>query len=78
MSCPSDIIIDVEIGSIGTPVTWTEPFATDASGNVTLIAKTHSSGGLFSVGTTTVAYLFVDLSNNIAACSFQIMGNNGE
>ena len=78
MSCPSDITIDVEIGTPGTSVTWTEPSVTDASGDVTLLAKTHSSGQLFGVGTTIVTYLYADPFNNIATCTFQIIGSGGE
>ena len=76
--CPSDIKTNVEIGTPGTSVTWTEPSVTDVSGNVTLLAKTHSSGQLFGGGITTVTYLYADPSNNIASCTFQITGNNGE
>ncbi|XP_072044883.1 uncharacterized protein [Amphiura filiformis] len=76
--CPSDIVTDVEIGSIGTFVNWTEPAAFDKSGNVTLLAKTHSSGELFGVGKNTVTYLFVDPSNNIAACTFQVIGQTAD
>ncbi|XP_072045208.1 hyalin-like [Amphiura filiformis] len=72
--CPSDIVTNVELGSIGTFVNWTEPSATDESGNVTLLVKTHSSGELFGAGESTVTYLFTDPSNNIAACTFQIRG----
>ncbi|XP_072045211.1 hyalin-like isoform X2 [Amphiura filiformis] len=74
MHCPSDIFTDVEIGSSGTVVTWTEPSITDDSGNVTLLVKTHSPGAQFGIGRTTVTYLFADSSDNMATCNFHIIG----
>ncbi len=78
MDCPSDIVTNVEIGSSGSSVNWTEPQAHDRSGHSYFVTKTHSPGALFSEGRTTVTYLFTDPSNNIAACTFHIIGINGE
>ena len=78
MHCPSDIVTEVELGSGGAHVNWTEPYATDESGNTSLIAKTHHPGELYGVGRTMVTYIFMDSSNNIATCTFQIMGESGE
>ncbi|XP_072046539.1 hyalin-like [Amphiura filiformis] len=75
-NCPSNIVTDVEIGSIGTAVDWIEPSANDESGSVTLIAKTHSPGVRVGAGTTTVNYFFMDSSNNVATCTFQVIGNS--
>ena len=77
MSCPSTEItskITDNSDSAATVMTvsWIEPTAVDESGNVTLLVKTHSSGQIFKVGSTTVMYLFADSSNNIASCSFDV------
>ncbi|XP_072021501.1 hyalin-like [Amphiura filiformis] len=71
-NCPSDIIAQVEEGSISAPVSWGEPSAMDVSGNVTLLVKTHQSGERFGIGTYTVMYIFADSSNNLAFCTFSI------
>ncbi len=76
ISCPSDVNVDVEIGSSGTRANWTEPYVID--GNVNLISQTHSPGQRFDAGTTTVTYLFMDGSNSIASCVFHIIGSSGE
>ena len=62
----------MEVGTIVSQVTWTEPFADDASDNITLLIKTHSPGGLFGVGDTNVMYMYADSSNNIATCNFVV------
>ncbi|XP_072021512.1 hyalin-like [Amphiura filiformis] len=71
-NCPSDIIAEVEEGSTSSPVSWREPSASDASGNVTLIVKTHQSGEIFGIGANTVMYIFADPSNNMAFCTFSV------
>ena len=78
MNCPSDISIDIEIGSSDTSVSWLEPSAYDESGNVTLLVKTNSPGDRFGIGTSTVIYLFADPSNNMASCDFKITAQSGE
>ncbi|XP_072046397.1 hyalin-like [Amphiura filiformis] len=72
LQCPSDIFKTIEAGLLGSIVTWKEPVVTDASGNTTLLVKTHSSGTFFTIGRTSVTYLFVDPSNNMATCNFHI------
>ena len=78
MNCPSDISIDIEVGSGDTPVFWLEPSASDESGNVTVLIKTSSPGDRFGIGTSTVTYLFADPLNNMASCYFKITGQGGE
>ena len=78
MNCPSDIIADVEIGSPGTSVSWTEPFAVDESENATLLVKTHTSGSVFGIGTAFVTYAFIDPSKNMATCQFLIIARGGK
>ena len=68
----------MEVGTIVSQVTWNEPFADDASDNITLLIKTHSPGGLFGVGDTSVMYMYTDSSNNIATCNFVVTIAMGE
>ena len=74
MNCPSnDVSSEItETSDLATTVSWIEPTAVDESRNVTLLMKTHSSGDTFPVGLTTVTYMFVDSSNNIASCTFVV------
>ena len=60
------------MGSFGTIAAWKEPSAVDASGNATLLIKTHSPGELFPVGNTSVSYVFVDSAFNMARCYFEV------
>ncbi|XP_072045665.1 hyalin-like [Amphiura filiformis] len=72
LQCPSDIFKTIEAGLFGSTVTWKEPLVTDASGNTTLLVKTHSSRTFFTIGKTCVTYLFTDPSNNMVTCQFCI------
>ena len=58
--------------------TWNEPTATDNSGQVTRVSRTHQSGNLFPEGTTTVMYEYTDPSNNIGRCSFDVIVSIGK
>ena len=53
-------------------VTWTEPTATDNSGMTPRVIRTHQPGTSFPVGTTTVTYMFMDMTGNRAQCSFGV------
>ena len=75
-NCPtSDMISEIAGSSI--TVSWIEPTAVDDAGNATLLVKTHSPGEVFEVGSTTVLYMFVDSSNNIASCTFAVKVRHG-
>ena len=62
-------------GNAGTTVDWTASSirATDNSGVVTLIRRTHTPGDFFLVGATQVTYTFQDPSGNTATCSFNVI-----
>ena len=77
LDCSSNITQNVEAGLIGTVVTWKEPSAVDASGNVTLLIKTHSPGQFFPVGNTLVSYVFVDSLFHVATCCFFVLVTSG-
>ncbi|XP_072017164.1 hyalin-like [Amphiura filiformis] len=78
LNCPADMSVTTEMSSVKTTLTWTEPTATDASTNVTLLSKTHSPGDTFYVGSTAVLYFFADSSNNSAVCNFSVSVEKGE
>ena len=71
--CPSDQSATYESsGHEGVVnVTWTEPYATDASGTATLISRSHQPG-FFQEGSTTVSYTFADATGNEAVCTFTV------
>ena len=59
-------------------MTWIEPSALDASGEVRLSDVTHSPGDGFPVGVTPVKYTFVDGSGNNASCQFIVIVSEGK
>lgn len=56
-----------------TSVTWLEPRASDEEGTRLTTLSDWSPGDLFSVGNTTVTYVFTDVSGNQAECSFEVI-----
>ena len=78
IGCPSDRTVTYELGEQGAVVTWTEPHATDNSGYSNLIRQSHQSGDIFTVGATTVSYVFGDAAGNEAACTFIVTASTGE
>ncbi|XP_072046393.1 hyalin-like [Amphiura filiformis] len=73
VSCPSDFVRRIELGTHGIPVYWSPPSAIDLSGNISLVSQSHFSGDTFTSGRWTVVYRFADGSGNEAACSFMIL-----
>ena len=71
-NCPQSFSQDVPLGSVSTPVTWTEPTATDNSGLVPTVTGSHQPGDNFPVGTTQVTYTVSDMAGNQAQCSFSV------
>ena len=72
ISAIDDVIVEIPLGNEGSPVTWTEPTATDNSGTATMSSRSHEPGAFFQVGTATVTYTFSDPSGNEAATSFTV------
>ncbi|XP_030829083.1 mucin-17 isoform X7 [Strongylocentrotus purpuratus] len=71
--CTSSIVQTVELGTASVQVSYTEPTASDVSGQANLVSRTNTPGESFPVGTTTVTYVFADNSGNTADdCSFTI------
>lgn len=76
-NCPPNLPLVIELGSTGAIATWIEPTATDLSGVVNLVERTHTPGSTYPVGTTFVTYRFADNSGNPAVCSFIITVSTG-
>jgi hypothetical protein len=70
--CPSSDIILSANGSCQATATWSAITATDNCTGVTL-TKTHSSGAVFSLGTTVVTYTAKDAAGNISTCPFNVI-----
>lgn len=64
LSCPSDIVVNNDVGSCGAIVSFPAPTTTGACDAVTL---THASGSFFPIGTTTVT-----ASTSGESCSFHV------
>ena len=72
--CPQDITRQLSTGQTSIAVSWTVPTATDdrtPTYQITVTAS-HQPNQLFSVGTSTVNYIFTDQSGNFARCTFNI------
>ena len=74
-----DITVVIELGTATvSQVTWVEPTATDNSGTVTLVSRTHTPNAFFTIGTTPVTYTFSDPSGNTASTTFNVNVVTGE
>ncbi|MFZ4548634.1 MAG: HYR domain-containing protein [Bacteroidales bacterium] len=77
--CPANntVFTGLNRASCDQSAVWVEPTATDnctPSGSL-IWTKSHTSGSIFPVGSTSVAYTVKDLSNNISYCNFTITLN---
>ena len=70
-NCPDDIQLTAnEFGqAVGE---WSSPGATSVCGEVT-VTRSHVSGDIFSLGSTTVEYQAADISGNISRCRFNVI-----
>ena len=68
---PSAMTTTTDANVATAAVTWTDPTASDNSGDVTLTSDS-SSGSNFPIGTTTVTFTATDPSGNMATDSFTI------
>ena len=68
---------EIELGTPGLNVFYTEPTATDNSGNPVLLSRTGQPGDFFTVGTTVIDYVFVDPSGNPGTGTFTVIVNTG-
>ncbi|XP_071489593.1 uncharacterized protein [Diadema antillarum] len=74
-NCPDNIVVEVEIGVGGTPVTWAIPTATDNSGVIVTVENNFAPGDFFDVGSTLVVYTFTDNAGNQVQCAFNVAVN---
>lgn len=70
-NCPSNIRLTSQFGQPAV-ATWISPTVSDDSGFVELLFVSHMSLSRFPVGDTAVSYIYVDPSNNQAACTFVV------
>lgn len=72
-SCPSDIVLNNNVGLCSAIASWVLPTATDnCSGLVVNQTTGLPNGSAFPIGITTVTYVATDASGNTAACSFTV------
>ena len=71
-------VISLGSGNTGTPISWTEPTATDVCSQVTLVSRSHAPGDRFPVGSTRVSYTFADATGNRVTCSFNVIIEEGK
>ncbi|XP_033097160.1 mucin-12-like [Anneissia japonica] len=77
IECPLNIQQSTDTGSNDAVVSWTEPQATDNSGDPT-VTQSHQPGFVFPIGVTSVVYSAVDADSNIATCSFSVQISDDE
>lgn len=68
--CPGPITVNAN-SDCQAVVGWGIPTASDNC-EIASIDSTHASGGIFTIGTTTVTYTAVDSAGNTALCSFVV------
>ena len=72
VTCPTDVTVEVDLGSGGRRVNWNEPTVSDNSGYFTLASNSHNPNDLLEVGLTVIAYVYTDAANNLNTCSFTV------
>jgi len=81
ITCPANIVRNMDTGGCGAVVTYATPTATDNCGSVTTLrisAANTASGSSFSQGTTVVSWQASDLASpaNTSSCSFTVTVND--
>lgn len=72
-ACIDDIVVDIPVDVLGQKVNFSQPNATDNSGEAYLTHQSHFSGDIFTVGITKVTFIFEDFSGNQGNCSFNVI-----
>ena len=78
VTCPSNIIQAVEVGTPFAEINVPQPTATDDSGTVFFVGSTLPGGNLFPIGTTSVTYSYRDGANNQASCTVLVTVTGGK
>lgn len=73
IACPANITMNTDPGMPGAVVTFAPPVATSGCSEYEIIRTSDlGSGDFFPVGTTAVAFMAIDASNQIAVCGFDV------
>src|SRR5437899_8094308 len=79
ISCPSNIVANVDASLCSAVVTYSAPVGTDnCAGAVTTQTGGLASGSAFPVGVTTNVFLVTDAAGNTATCSFTVTVTDNE
>ncbi|MFN8396248.1 MAG: HYR domain-containing protein [Bacteroidia bacterium] len=76
ITCPSNQVLPADSSICGAIVSWIVPQPTDNCSIDTLMGS-HTSGSVFTSGTTTVSYVVQDVNGNSSTCSFTVTVNVG-
>ncbi|XP_063951745.1 hyalin-like [Lytechinus pictus] len=71
-NCPSQLSEEIGFGATSGVVSWPIVFASDNSGQVEVLRRSHNNGDIFPLGTAAVTIEFSDPSGNTALCSFSV------
>ncbi|XP_038072761.1 uncharacterized protein LOC119741140 isoform X2 [Patiria miniata] len=77
IGCPADITNITDTGLSNATVYWQEPTFTD-NDRVSANESTHRPGDVFPLGNTTVMYNVIDISGNMANCTFLVTVQDDE
>lgn len=66
MGCPEDIELQLVFGQTRAFGTWQEPTSPDG----VRVFRSDAPSSLFPLGTSSVSYVFEDVSENRATCTF--------
>src|SRR5207237_6472607 len=79
ISCPTNIVANVDAGLCSAVVTYTAPVGTDnCAGAVTTQTGGLTNGAAFPVGVTTNTFVVTDAAGNTATCSFTLTVNDND
>ena len=78
ITCPANISVNTDLGVCGAKVSFSDATATDNCSATVTQTTAYTSGQTFPVGTTTISYSAKDPSNNMAACSFNVVVTDNE
>nr|XP_054770576.1 hyalin-like [Lytechinus pictus] len=71
-NCPPQLSEEIGFGATSGVVSWPIVFASDNSGQVEVLRRSHNNGDIFPLGTAAVTIEFSDPSGNTALCSFTV------
>ncbi|WP_299274548.1 HYR domain-containing protein [uncultured Psychroserpens sp.] len=78
IDCPSDIVVDNELGQCGAAVVYNVSGTDNCPGETLTMLSGLPSGDVFPIGTTNVSYELVDASGNSVTCMFSVTVNDTE